>query len=119
MPDGSPAIPLETVEFVPSARPGTRAPHAWIGDNRSTLDLFGKSFVLLRFGTHPPSLGGLIDAAVARRMPVQVVDLFDRKLAALYEKKLVLVRPDGHVAWRGDEMPADAAALIDRVRGAA
>jgi hypothetical protein len=39
--------------------------------------------------------------------------------AALYERKLVLVRPDGHVAWRGDTPPVDAHALIDRVRGAA
>jgi hypothetical protein len=36
----------------------------------------------------------------------------------LYARKLVLVRPDGHVAWRGDALPADATALIDRVRGA-
>src|SRR5262249_44129670 len=36
----------------------------------------------------------------------------------LYEKRLVLVRPDGHVAWRGDASPLDAAAVIDRVRGA-
>jgi hypothetical protein len=30
-----------------------------------------------------------------------------------------LSRPDQHVAWRGDELPADPLALIDRVRGAA
>jgi hypothetical protein len=29
----------------------------------------------------------------------------------------VLVRPDGHVAWRGDKTPLDAATVIDRVRG--
>ncbi len=118
MTDGSAPIPLETVEFVPSARPGTRAPHAWIGDGRSTLDLFGQGFVLLRLGTHPPALGGLIDAAVTRRVPIKVVDLFERKIAELYETRLVLVRPDGHVAWRGDAVPEDALALIDRVRGA-
>ena len=38
--------------------------------------------------------------------------------AALYERKLVLVRPDGHVAWRGDIEPADPLEIIDRVRGA-
>ncbi len=38
---------------------------------------------------------------------------------ALYERRMVLVRPDGHVAWRGDVLPANADALIDRVRGSA
>jgi hypothetical protein len=36
----------------------------------------------------------------------------------LYERKLVLVRPDGHVAWRGDALPAEPQNLVDRVRGA-
>jgi hypothetical protein len=36
---------------------------------------------------------------------------------AAYERRLVLVRPDGHVAWRADEAPADAGALLDVVRG--
>jgi hypothetical protein len=36
----------------------------------------------------------------------------------MYERRLVLVRPDGHVAWRGDAPPADPLAVIDRVRGA-
>ena len=46
------------------------------------------------------------------------IDPRDAKIAALYERKLVLVRPDGHVAWRGDDVPGNAAALIDQVRGA-
>jgi len=37
----------------------------------------------------------------------------------LYERRLVLVRPDGHVAWRADEVPLDAGAVIDKVRGVA
>lgn len=116
--DGSAPIPLETVEFVPSARPGTRAPHAWLADGRSTLDLFGHGFVLLRLGSRPPPPGSLIDAAESRRMPLRIVDIADRGIAALYEMPLVLVRPDGHVAWRGDRIPEDALALIDRLRGA-
>jgi hypothetical protein len=41
----------------------------------------------------------------------------DEKVLAAYERRLVLVRPDGHVAWRADAEPADAGALIDTVRG--
>ena len=118
VPDGSAAIPIETVAFVPSARPGTRAPHAWIAEGRSTLDLFGEGFVLLRLGAHPPSAESLLNAAKTRRVPLRVIDLPDAKIAELYEAPLALIRPDGHVAWRGDSVPRDAAALIDRVRGA-
>ena len=52
-------------------------------------------------------------------MPLRVIAIADPDIAALYERKLVLVRPDGHVAWRGDACPADVAGIIDRVRGAA
>ena len=122
-PGGSPAIPLETKLFVPSARPGTRAPHAWIDppdseNRRSTLDLFGKGFVLLRLGANPPAADSIAEAAEIRRVPLRIVDLAEDNIAALYERRLVLVRPDGHVAWRADVPPADAGALIDRVRGA-
>jgi hypothetical protein len=51
-------------------------------------------------------------------LPLQVVDIADAAIATLYERPLCLVRPDGHVAWRGDSVPADAAALVARVRGA-
>ena len=119
VPDGSPPVPIETPEFVAVARPGTRAPHAWIGAGRSTLDLFGKGFVLLRLGAAPPDPGAIAAAAARRHVPFQVIDLADPQIAALYERRLVLVRPDGHVAWRADAAPGDALALIDRVRGGA
>jgi 2-polyprenyl-6-methoxyphenol hydroxylase-like FAD-dependent oxidoreductase len=116
--DDAPEPEAETAEFVPSTRPGSRAPHAWLADGRSTLDLFGDGFVLLRLGAHPPDAASLGKAAGTRGVPLSVTTLADPALAALYEKPLVLVRPDGHVAWRGHEAPADAQALIDRVRGA-
>jgi len=118
VPDGSKRVAPTTPDFVAVARPGTRAPHAWIGENRSTLDLFGQGFVLLRLGAAPPSAAAIAEAAKKRGVPLKIVDLPDEKIAALYERALVLVRPDGHVAWRDDAAPIDALALIDRVRGA-
>jgi 2-polyprenyl-6-methoxyphenol hydroxylase-like FAD-dependent oxidoreductase len=115
--DGTAPPETETAGFVPSTRPGTRAPHAWLADGRSMLDLYGDGFVLLRLGERPPEATALADAARARRVPWREVTIADRAIAALYEKPLVLVRPDGHVAWRGDGRPADAGAIIDRVRG--
>ena len=53
----------------------------------------------------------------ARGCRLQVVDIDETEVGALYGRNLVLVRPDGHVAWRGDAIPSDAAALVNRARG--
>ena len=50
-------------------------------------------------------------------MPMTCIELTEPSVLAAYERRLVLVRPDGHVAWRADEAPADAGALFDVVRG--
>jgi hypothetical protein len=73
---------------------------------------------LLRFGADAPDPRALSEAAARRGVPLDVVAIEQPDIGALYERKLVLVRPDGHVAWRGDAPPSDALALIDRVRGA-
>ena len=118
-PDGTPALPDEARTYVATARPGHRAPHAWLADGRSTLDLFGRGFTLVGFDAEPAEAAPLLDAARARRVPMEFVALPEPKVAALYERRFVLVRPDGHVAWRGDRMPADPLHLIDVLRGAA
>ena len=56
-------------------------------------------------------------AAADAGLPLETVQLNQREIGALYQRQLVLVRPDGHVAWRADAEPADARALIDVVRG--
>ena len=115
--DGTPAPPDLSHPCVQTARPGARAPHVWIGDNRSTLDLFGRGFVLLKLGSVPPSTADIETAAKDRGVPLTVHALADDKVLAAYERALVLVRPDGHVAWRADAEPADAGLLIDTARG--
>ncbi len=113
-----PPEPEDSRVYMQTSRPGCRAPHAWLADGRSTLDLFGRNFVLLRFPG--ASKADAVAAAAAKRdVPLDMVEIAEPEIAALYECKLVLVRPDGHVAWRGDTLPQDALALIDRVRGAA
>jgi 2-polyprenyl-6-methoxyphenol hydroxylase-like FAD-dependent oxidoreductase len=117
--DGTPAPDPEAAHFAPSTRPGARAPHGWLTDGRSTLDLYGDGFVLLRLGDRPPDAAPLVEAASARGVPLRDIAIADAEIAELHEQPLVLVRPDGHVAWRGDQCPPDTAAILDRVRGAA
>jgi 2-polyprenyl-6-methoxyphenol hydroxylase-like FAD-dependent oxidoreductase len=118
-PDGTKAPPDDPKAYVPTARPGHRAPHAWLADGRSTLDLFGRGFVLIGFGANGDEAAPLLDAARHRKVPTSFVAIAEPHIAALYERKFVLVRPDGHVAWRDDRMPDDAGRLIDVIRGAA
>ena len=56
-------------------------------------------------------------AAVQRGVPLTAVTLTEPAVLAAYQRHLVLVRPDGHVAWRADTQPHDIGALIDTVRG--
>jgi 2-polyprenyl-6-methoxyphenol hydroxylase-like FAD-dependent oxidoreductase len=118
-PDGTAAPPDDPRAYVPTARPGHRAPHAFLADGRSTLDLFGRGFALLGFGADAAEVATLLEAAKKRDLPLTFTAVVEPHIAALYERKFVLVRPDGHVAWRGDHMPEDALCVIDVVRGAA
>ena len=118
-PDGTPAPPLEGKTYTQMARPGARAPHVWLPDGRSTLDLYGRGFVLLRLGPNAPTGEGLQQAP---RPTLACRWRWSRStepdVLAAYERRLVLVRPDGHVAWRDDAEPRDARAVIDCLRGA-
>nr|AHE14876.1 RebC-like FAD-binding monooxygenase [uncultured bacterium] len=99
-----------------SAEPGARAPHAWLAPGKSTLDLFGRGFVLLSFGT-TDGVAAAARAFAARGVPLATTVCHDPEVAALYELTHVLVRPDGHVAWRGAELPTRLDELVDKVRG--
>ncbi|HTC02858.1 MAG TPA: FAD-dependent oxidoreductase [Xanthobacteraceae bacterium] len=118
-PDGTAAPPDDPRAYVPTARPGHRAPHAFLTDRRSMLDLFGRGFALLGFGAAAAEAAPLLEAAQKRHLPLTFTAIAEPPIAALYERRFVLVRPDGHVAWRGDRVPEDALCVIDVVRGAA
>ncbi|TCK21469.1 FAD-dependent monooxygenase [Pseudonocardia endophytica] len=87
---------------------GARLQHRWLDDGRALHDLLGPGFTLLTPGDPAPSM---VDAADAAGVPLAV------RRSPL--DRYVLVRPDQHVAWQGDELPSDPHALLDRVRGAA
>jgi 2-polyprenyl-6-methoxyphenol hydroxylase-like FAD-dependent oxidoreductase len=109
-----PAYTMST--YAPSTVPGCRTPHLWCADGSSLYDAMGPEFTLLRFDSEV-EVAALELAARDRGVPLKLLDV-ERPPAATFYGALVLSRPDQHVAWRGDSLPADPLALIDRVRGA-
>ena len=115
--DGTPAPADDPGNYQPSTWPGARAPHVFLSDGRSTLDLFGRGFVLLKLGHYAPDTRPLEEKAIERGLPLQTVILSEPDVIRAYERRLVLVRPDGHVAWRGDNLPKNPKGLIDQICG--
>ncbi|QKZ17321.1 FAD-dependent monooxygenase [Streptomyces chartreusis] len=108
---------VDMQDYHPSTSPGFRAPHVWLSDGISTLDLFGPRHVLLRVGEDEQGGAGLVAAAQAVGMPLDVHQISGELVEACYDYPLVLVRPDGHVCWRGAEEPSDPLTVINNIRG--
>src|SRR3954468_20115737 len=123
--DSSPIIAYDGAEhpaytmnsYTPSTVPGCRTPHFWRDDGVSIYDAMGPEFTLLRFDSSIDT-APLEAAALRRALPLTVLDVEASAARGLYGHRLLLSRPDQHVAWRGDALPSDPLALIDRVRGA-
>ncbi len=121
MDDGTPAPGDVPGVYVPTGKPGGRAPHTWQADGTSLFDRFGFDWTLLSFGEPEPVAGLFATEAMRRGLDLKHLDLRDDAVAAdLYEKPFALIRPDQIVAWRGEAMDAGAVkALFDRVLGGA
>jgi 2-polyprenyl-6-methoxyphenol hydroxylase-like FAD-dependent oxidoreductase len=113
---GHPAYTMD--HYTPSTVPGCRTPHLWREDGSSLYDAMGEGFTLLRFDPLV-DVEALEMAARARGVPLKILDIEKSSAVISDGNALVLSRPDQHVAWRGNEVPADPVGLIDRVRGAA
>ena len=117
--DGTPPPQFSLDKYIPTSRPGSRAPHAWLENGISLYDALGPDFTLLCIGPTSHDVSPLEEAAIGRNVPLKVLRIPQREILATYENySLVLVRPDQHIAWRGQQMLDDPLALIDRVRGA-
>ncbi|WP_334186272.1 FAD-dependent oxidoreductase [Novosphingobium sp.] len=111
-------VEQDVMHFGQSARPGARAPHVWLSPGKSILDLFGRGFVVLDFsGTTESALADLLTALRLENIPMNHVPIEHAEAQALYARRYVIVRPDGHVTWRGNHLPTDTDKLIKCLRG--
>ena len=104
--------------FTPSTVPGCRTPHFFLSDGRSLYDAMGPEYTMLR-------LDGSLDlapfqkAAAAKNVPLEILDVDPTDAGSAYDRKLVLSRPEQHIAWRGNAPPSDPENLVALIRGAA
>jgi 2-polyprenyl-6-methoxyphenol hydroxylase-like FAD-dependent oxidoreductase len=117
--DGSAPPADDPFTYVPSACPGGRAPHLWMADRSSLFDHFGPGFTLLSMaGAREGEARGLAEAAARRGIPLKRLTLESDAARELYCASLALIRPDQHVAWRGDRL-REPEALLAGVTGTA
>ncbi len=109
---------LSVWDYRPTTYPGFRAPHVFLECGSSIFDKFGNGFTLINFGNHDCSI--IQEAAVSRGVPLHILNIEDRNARKVYEKDILLIRPDQHVAWRSDFAPfvkQEAERIIDVARG--
>jgi len=115
--DGSEETLDNPRKYIPTARPGHRAPHLWLEEGVSIYDKFGKNFTLLVFVKNDPKIDNFLKEAKKIDFPVKLLELEDEDSRNLYKSKYVLVRPDLMIAWRSNSMPLKPLDVLDTIRG--
>lgn len=114
--DGESAPGYSMQHYSPSTVPGCRLPHLWLPDGGSLYDSLGPEFTLLRFDASV-DVTSLMAAAQSLRIPLQLLELDFGRIPAPYHMALCLARPDGHVAWRGTQSPAQPEKMLANITG--
>lgn len=103
---------------MPSARPGSLAPHAWLHDGSSLYDHFGSGFTLvLANDADGADVAAVRLTAGSVGVPLAIVKPTELVVGELYQARYTLVRPDQHVAWRGNAIPDEPERLFTRICG--
>jgi 2-polyprenyl-6-methoxyphenol hydroxylase-like FAD-dependent oxidoreductase len=93
--------------YRPTTWPGARLPHVWLENGQALHDRLGPGYTLLRIGADAPATAALEAAFHTAGAPLEVLAIDEAAVARVCERKLILVRPDLHVVWRGDAPPND------------
>jgi 2-polyprenyl-6-methoxyphenol hydroxylase-like FAD-dependent oxidoreductase len=105
-------------EYHPTTWPGARLPHVWLNDGTPMQDRIPvDGFTLLRLAGAKADTSGIERALSGHGAPVTVLDVTDTAPRDIYGYNFILLRPDMHIVWRGNDAPADAAALAATATG--
>jgi hypothetical protein len=108
---------LHGQHITPSTWPGGRPPSVRLADGSQLFDRLGPQFTLVDL-TDEAAGAPLCATARSQGVPMTHLPLTDPAVRACWGRRLVLVRPDQHVAWRDDTPPEDWPSILDTVRGA-
>jgi hypothetical protein len=122
---GSPVIcdepggPEPSIEdYRPTTWPGVRLPHIWIEPGTlSVHDRIGDGYTLLRTAANKGDATDLQQAFATLGAPLAVLDLDSEASRRVYGYDYLLIRPDLHVAWRGNALPKDVGHVARVVTG--
>ncbi|WP_245844806.1 FAD-dependent monooxygenase [Noviherbaspirillum humi] len=101
-------------EYVPTTWPGARLPHVWLDDGTALQDRIPEGYTLLVLGGSRADVAGLQQAFQSLQAPFTVLNMPDQVAREIYGFDLILLRPDMHVVWRGQQPPEDPA-LVAKV----
>jgi hypothetical protein len=107
--------PVSPIKYEPTTWPGARLPHVFLGDGASIHDKLGLYFTFL--AVDKVDANPIERAAASVGIPLVVLQLSRPDLLPLYERPFLLIRPDQHVAWRGDKIPELFGAVLQRAVG--
>jgi 2-polyprenyl-6-methoxyphenol hydroxylase-like FAD-dependent oxidoreductase len=103
--------------YQPSTWPGAHLPHMWLEPDLAVYDKLGPWYTLLNLGGEDVDTTPLESAFRSFGAPLRVIRISNAEIREVYQRKLILVRPDVHVAWRGDASPRDPGSLACKVLG--
>jgi 2-polyprenyl-6-methoxyphenol hydroxylase-like FAD-dependent oxidoreductase len=90
-------------EYNPNVWPGSRLPHCWLDDGSALQDQLPETYVLLSLGNKSLDTSKLRQSYEKIGAPVAEVRIESNRLRDLYGFDLLVLRPDMHVAWRGND----------------
>ena len=106
---------IDPLVYRPNTAPGARLPHVFLEPGVSIHDKLGLYFTLVVLDDTDST--SFENQALALGFPLTVLRLNRSDLKPIFERNVLLVRPDQHVAWRGDAIPEDGSSLIALVSG--